>query len=55
MFYLQEKKSVHCVHIKIYKTKLENIKVLKCAQTLLKGDSWKTSSLSSFEEYTFQF
>lgn len=53
--FIYKKKSVHCVYIKIYKTKIENIKMLKCVQTLLKCDSWKTSSLNQFEEYTFHF
>lgn len=44
---------------KIYKIKIENIKLLKCVQTLLKGDSWKTSSgkdtVSGMKEAGFGF
>lgn len=36
MFYLQGEKVCTLLHIKIYKTKLENIKVLNCVQTRLR-------------------
>lgn len=43
--FIYKKKSVHCVYIKIYKTKIENIKTLKCIQTPLKCNSWKPQAL----------